>query len=84
MLVLGCCIGEFTYHRFREEEEKSANLLSCSHIGWHVMEGFALQFIERPDEIPALLDTETLNSTCASWKSHASTNRIKQTEDSGV
>lgn len=62
---------------------QNANLLK-SHIGWHVVEGFALQFIERPAEISALLDTETLNSTCASWNGHAVRASIRQTDDSGV
>lgn len=62
---------------------KIANLI-YSHIGWHVTEGFALQFIERPAEIPALLDMQTLNSTCANWNGYAAAASIKQADDSGV
>ena len=53
------------------------------HIGWHVTEGFALQFIERYDEIPALVDSDTLESGCTAWSSFTSTNSIVQ-DDSGV
>ncbi|TID18280.1 laccase-like multicopper oxidase [Venturia nashicola] len=66
-----------------ETNNPGAWVLHC-HIGWHVMEGFALQFIERPAEIPALLNTEILNSTCASWNSYSKTKSIKQTDDSGL
>ncbi|KAF6831824.1 extracellular dihydrogeodin oxidase laccase [Colletotrichum musicola] len=57
-------------------------LMHC-HIGWHTSLGFALQLIERPDEIAAITNTETLNSTCANWEAYASEGNVHQ-EDSGV
>lgn len=58
-------------------------LMHC-HIGWHVTEGFAMQFVERAAEIPALLDTKVLNSTCESWNDHAGDQSVRQVNDSGV
>jgi len=53
------------------------------HIGWHTSEGFALQIVERYDEIAALIDYDTLNSTCAAWDTYATANSIVE-DDSGV
>lgn len=54
------------------------------HIGWHVAEGLAVQFVERQSEIAALLNTTEIKSTCAVWDSFNS-NTLKITEDdSGV
>lgn len=53
------------------------------HIGWHQSEGLDLQFVERYDEIPALLDTTVLNDTCASWKTFI-TEEDFPLRDSGV
>ncbi|RAL60247.1 hypothetical protein DID88_000027 [Monilinia fructigena] len=47
--------------------------------GWHTSEGFAMQFLERASEIPAILDSSALENTCIKWNSNA----IHQ-EDSGV
>ncbi|KAF2711638.1 multicopper oxidase [Pleomassaria siparia CBS 279.74] len=63
-------------------DNPGAWLMHC-HIGWHLSEGLALQFIERESEIPALLDTETLDSTCASWDAWTATSQITEL-DSGV
>ncbi|TDZ26366.1 Laccase-2 [Colletotrichum orbiculare MAFF 240422] len=57
-------------------------LMHC-HIGWHTSLGFALQLIERPDEIAALTDIDAMNSTCANWNAYALENAVVQ-EDSGV
>ncbi|CAI0646995.1 unnamed protein product [Colletotrichum noveboracense] len=57
-------------------------LMHC-HIGWHTSLGFALQLIERPDEIGALYNQDTLNSTCANWNAYALEDSVHQ-EDSGV
>jgi hypothetical protein len=55
-----------------------------SHIGWHTLEGFGLQFVEQASEIPALLNTDILNSTCTSWNNYATAQDISQTDDSGI
>ena len=53
------------------------------HIGWHTSEGLALQFVERESEIPALLNYDTMNSTCAAWDAWIDISGIEE-EDSGV
>lgn len=63
-------------------DNPGAWLLHC-HIGWHTSEGFALQLVERTSEITALIDYDTLNSTCAAWTTYADANDIVE-EDSGV
>ncbi|KAI1734713.1 multicopper oxidase [Xylaria scruposa] len=65
-----------------ETDNPGAWLMHC-HIGWHTSEGFALQFIERYDEIAALTDSDTLTSTCDAWSTFQDSNSIVQ-EDSGV
>ncbi|WQF88530.1 Putative multicopper oxidase, second cupredoxin domain-containing protein [Colletotrichum destructivum] len=57
-------------------------LMHC-HIGWHTSLGFALQLIERPAEIAALTNADTVNSTCANWRAYAEAESVYQ-EDSGV
>ncbi|KXH41757.1 multicopper oxidase [Colletotrichum simmondsii] len=57
-------------------------LMHC-HIGWHTSLGFALQLIERPTEIAAITNEDTLNSTCANWRTYAEEESVHQ-EDSGV
>ncbi|UKZ91485.1 uncharacterized protein TrAFT101_006462 [Trichoderma asperellum] len=65
-----------------ETDNPGAWLMHC-HIGWHTSEGFALQWIVRESEITELIDYDTLNSTCAAWKSYASDNSVIE-DDSGV
>lgn len=54
-------------------DNPGAWLLHC-HIGWHLEQGFALQFIEREDEIRNLLggewseDIRVLEETCVNWE----------------
>lgn len=65
-----------------ETDNPGAWLMHC-HIGWHTTEGFALQFIERIDEIAGITNQTRLEETCDNWNSHAETAQIEQT-DSGV
>lgn len=65
-----------------ETKNPGAWLMHC-HIGWHTSEGFALQFIERYDEIKALVDSDTLDSGCTAWTEFKEENSIEQ-DDSGV
>ncbi|KAI8944818.1 multicopper oxidase [Xylaria longipes] len=65
-----------------ETDNPGVWLMHC-HIGWHTSEGFALQFIERYDEIAALTDSDSLTSTCDAWSTFQDSNSITQ-EDSGV
>ncbi|PBP19049.1 multicopper oxidase [Diplocarpon rosae] len=65
-----------------ETDNPGAWLLHC-HIGWHTSEGFALQLVERYSEINALIDYDTLNSTCAAWDDYVAVSGVEE-EDSGV
>ncbi|KAJ4992510.1 Laccase-2-like protein 4 [Stagonosporopsis vannaccii] len=58
-------------------------LMHC-HIGWHVAEGLALQFVEREKEIPALVDMAELESTCRAWDDFNSEKFHIEQDDSGV
>jgi FtsP/CotA-like multicopper oxidase with cupredoxin domain len=65
-----------------ETDNPGAWLMHC-HIGWHTSEGFALQFIERYDEIVAQTDESRLTDNCDSWTSFTTEASIEQ-DDSGV
>lgn len=65
-----------------ETDNPGAWLMHC-HIGWHTSEGFAMQFIERYDEIAAITDSDRLTDNCESWTTFETTNSIEQ-DDSGV
>ena len=65
-----------------ETDNPGAWLMHC-HIGWHVSEGFALQFIERVDEIPGITQEDLLSDVCTEWVAHSDENSIVQ-HDSGV
>ncbi|KAJ6088585.1 hypothetical protein N7486_009846 [Penicillium sp. IBT 16267x] len=56
-------------------------LMHC-HIGWHTEEGFALQFLERKDEIADLIDSNTMNQTCQAWNDYTVNNPVN-TSDNG-
>ncbi|KAJ5683455.1 CAZyme family AA1 [Penicillium macrosclerotiorum] len=65
-----------------ETDNPGAWLMHC-HIGWHTSEGFALQFVERYDEIKKLIDHKSLEKNCKSWISYDTSYNIEQ-DDSGV
>ncbi|KAI3316497.1 multicopper oxidase [Xylariaceae sp. AK1471] len=65
-----------------ETDNPGAWLMHC-HIGWHTSEGFALQVIERYDEIAALVDSDSLTSTCDAWSTFQGSNSVVQ-DDSGI
>jgi hypothetical protein len=52
------------------------------HIAWHTVEGLAVQVLEQPDEIPALIDTDELDSNCSSGTHMRK--RLSQGLDDGV
>jgi FtsP/CotA-like multicopper oxidase with cupredoxin domain len=66
-------------------DNPGAWLMHC-HIAWHTGSGFALQLVERISEIPALIDYDTLNATCAAWDTYTTANNFVQDvqSDSGV
>jgi len=57
-------------------------LMHC-HIGWHLEAGFALQFIERYDEIKPLIDYKELQDICRPWDAYDKKADVVQM-DSGV
>ncbi|KAF7196727.1 Laccase-1, partial [Pseudocercospora fuligena] len=65
-----------------DADNPGAWLVHC-HIGWHTSEGFALQFVERPDEIPALYNETALRDSCAKWQAYDDLVNLEQ-HDSGV
>ncbi|KAK6819001.1 hypothetical protein RU639_008078 [Aspergillus parasiticus] len=65
-----------------QADNPGAWLMHC-HIGWHTTEGFALQFLERTDEVVDTIDYELLQDTCESWITYDELHNIVQ-EDSGV
>jgi hypothetical protein len=65
-----------------ETDNPGAWLMHC-HIGWHTSEGFALQFIERYDEIEGITNSSRLTQNCKRWTSFQDSASIEQ-EDSGV
>ncbi|KAF2124574.1 multicopper oxidase [Dothidotthia symphoricarpi CBS 119687] len=65
-----------------ETDNPGAWLMHC-HIGWHTSEGFAIQFVERADEIEAITNADRLSNTCSNWSTFQTANSIEQ-EDSGV
>ncbi|BCS27040.1 uncharacterized protein APUU_60088A [Aspergillus puulaauensis] len=65
-----------------ETDNPGAWLMHC-HIGWHTTEGFALQFVERYDEIKGIIDQHQLEETCNLWNGYDEEYDIEQ-HDSGV
>ncbi|KAF4309198.1 putative multicopper oxidase protein [Botryosphaeria dothidea] len=63
-------------------DNPGAWLMHC-HIGWHTSEGFAIQIIERWDEVSPLIDHDTLESNCNAWDAYVDANSVVQ-DDSGV
>ncbi|KAK5113711.1 hypothetical protein LTR85_010728 [Meristemomyces frigidus] len=63
-------------------DNPGAWLCHC-HIGWHTAEGFALQFVERYDEIAALYDRTALQETCEAWSTWQAGDGLVE-DDSGV
>lgn len=63
-------------------DNPGAWLMHC-HIGWHTSEGFAVQFVVRETEIPALVDYDTLSETCEAWETYVGEKEVEQ-EDSGI
>ncbi|KAI1847860.1 hypothetical protein JX265_013902 [Neoarthrinium moseri] len=65
-----------------ETDNPGVWLLHC-HIGWHTSEGFALQFVERFDEIATVAENTYVVDTCDTWSTFSDANLVVQ-EDSGI
>jgi hypothetical protein len=58
-------------------------MIHC-HIAWHVSEGLAMQFIERPPDIPGNVGvTSQWTDNCEAWKTYQDTVDPLQ-DDSGI
>ncbi|KAH6874866.1 multicopper oxidase [Thelonectria olida] len=63
-------------------DNPGAWLLHC-HIGWHMSEGFAVQFLEREDELEQISNKEMIDDQCATWSAFQDEQGIHQW-DSGI
>ncbi|KXS14695.1 laccase precursor [Gonapodya prolifera JEL478] len=57
-------------------------LLHC-HIAWHTSQGLAMQIVERPDDIPAVVanDFQEYDRVCKNWDA---SRKIYKMDDSGI
>ncbi|PTU17965.1 hypothetical protein P175DRAFT_0444000 [Aspergillus ochraceoroseus IBT 24754] len=65
-----------------ETNNPGAWLMHC-HIGWHLSEGLALQFVESYHKIEHLIDYDILKETCDAWTNYDEKYHVKE-EDSGI
>lgn len=65
-----------------ETDNPGAWLMHC-HIGWHTTEGFALQFVERFDDIKGITDFDHVRETCNTWNGYDDKFDVEQ-YDSGI
>ncbi|SPO06606.1 related to Laccase-2 [Cephalotrichum gorgonifer] len=64
-------------------DNPGAWLLHC-HIGWHVSQGFGMQFLERASEINRLMNLNQMVPNCDAWRAYAPTNPWLPKLDSGL
>ncbi|CAI4212266.1 unnamed protein product [Parascedosporium putredinis] len=64
-------------------DNPGAWLLHC-HIGWHVSQGFGMQFLERKDEISSLMKLNQMVPNCNAWREYAPTCPWLPMLDSGL
>lgn len=65
-----------------QADNPGAWLMHC-HIGWHTSEGFALQIVERYDEIAGITNSTAVEENCSAWTSFQEEAGIEQ-DDSGI
>lgn len=53
------------------------------HIAWHVSEGFAVQFLEAPEEI-VFPDAEEYERVCGNWRDYYPEKAYWRKDDSGL
>ncbi|KAI5923151.1 laccase [Camillea tinctor] len=63
-------------------DNPGAWLMHC-HIAWHVSQGLSVQFLERRNEIPDVMDLSVLEPDCNEWSQWFPNNPYMQT-DSGL
>ena len=64
-------------------DNPGAWLLHC-HIGWHVSQGFGMQFLERGPEIPEFMHLNQLVPNCEAWREYDATSYYREKLDSGL
>ena len=76
--------GGYTVIGF-QTDNPGAWLMHC-HIAWHVDGGLALQWLERPDEIPAYAAKDSFKQECSDYTSYeaADTAHVKYSGQSGL
>ncbi len=57
-------------------------LFHC-HIAWHVSQGLSAQFLEKPQDIPSVMDLNTVTQNCDNWRKYAPSDPFPQV-DSGL
>ncbi|KIX03672.1 uncharacterized protein Z518_07225 [Rhinocladiella mackenziei CBS 650.93] len=65
-----------------ETDNPGAWLMHC-HVVWHSDGGLALQWIERPDEIPAYADKQTFQDECSALSTYEAVDPSHRTHSSG-
>ncbi|OKL59367.1 hypothetical protein UA08_05049 [Talaromyces atroroseus] len=65
-----------------QTDNPGAWLMHC-HIGFHTVEGLAMQFIEQYSNIPDLIDPEVMSNTCEKWDQWQDSQRLVD-DDSGI
>lgn len=66
-----------------ESDNPGIWLMHC-HVPFHVSAGFALQFLERRDEILQNVDTAAVEEHCSAWQTYAAVSVQETVGDSGV
>ena len=52
------------------------------HIAWHVSDGFAMTFLERPDDIRNEMSIpDVMTQTCTDWSAWTSHNLVEEIDD---
>lgn len=58
-------------------------LMHC-HIGWHISGGLGLQFLERKNDIRALMNLDQMRPNCNNWRAYQPTSPYLPKLDSGL
>ena len=78
----GVCTAVVTLYACCSDSKIKAWLMHC-HIAWYTSEGLAVQVLERESEMVALIDGDSLNSTCQAWDTYTTEDAVVQ-DDSGI
>ncbi|KAK4449560.1 laccase-2 [Podospora aff. communis PSN243] len=65
-----------------KNDNPGAWLFHC-HVAWHVGQGLSVLFVEKPSEIPKVMDLGQLKQNCDAWREYEPTNPFPK-PDSGL